>query len=109
MSKWTEFCDDIGIELQSSYNGYGSGGLQYPTFTAEKQLAVMEFLSEYDFNSYSYRLTEEGELKWTITLEADWPVGHGDSFSDALIDLVTKIYPRLLESRQKALKEILEK
>lgn len=109
MSKWIELCDEVGVELQSTYSRYDEGGLRYPSFTAEKQLEVIEFLSEFDFNSWSYRLTEDGDLEWKLTLEDSLAEGSGSDYSEALSDLLKKLYPKLLEAKQQALKGILEK
>lgn len=109
MSNWTELCDELGVEQQSSYSRYSDGGLCYPSFTAAKQLEVIEFLSGDKFNSYSYRLTDDGELEWKLTLESPLGEGHGSSYSEALVSLIKNVYPRLLEAKKQKLKRILEK
>ena len=109
MSKWTELCDELGVELQSTYSRYTEGGLKYPSFTAEKQLEIIEFLSKYDFNSWSYRLTEDSELEWTLILEDSLAEGHGKSYEDALINLIKKLYPKLSETEQQEIVRILNK
>ena len=92
---WQDLCKELDISSE-----FG--------FSAEKQLKVIELLSEYDFNSYSYRLTEDSELEWTLTLENNWVEGHGKSYSEALADLLINLYPRLLEARQQALVKVLK-
>ena len=109
MSNWTELCDELELDQQSTYSRYSDGGLKYPSFTAEKQLEVIEFLSGYDFNSWSYRLTDDSVLEWKLTLEGSQVEGHGRSYSEALVDLIKNLYPTLSEAAQQGLKRILNK
>ena len=93
--RYKELCKELGINLNCE-------------FTAEKQLKVIELLSEYDFNSWSYRLTEDSELEWKLTLEDSWVEGHGKNYGEALANLLINLYPHLLETKQQALVKVLE-
>ena len=95
MSQWHDLCRELNIEPKTE-------------FTAEKQLKVIELLSGYDLNSYSYRLTDNSDLEWSLTLENSWAEGHGKSYCEALANLLTNLYPRLLEAMQQVLVRILE-
>ena len=108
MSKWTELCDELDLELQPYNDPFGDGGWRYPSLNADKQLKVIELFSSYDFNSYSHRLTDSSPLEWVITLEDNWGTGRGKSFEEALIALIKNVYPNLLEAVQQDLIRILE-
>ena len=93
-SKWERLKDELEINSDAA-------------FTAQKQLDVVELLSAYGLNSFSYRLTDSSELEWTITSNVQGFEGHGKSYNEALADLLIKLYPILLEARQQAIKKIL--
>ena len=96
MCRWKELCKELDIQPNSE-------------FTAEKQLEVIELLSDYNLSSYSYRLTDNSDLEWTIETDTECGIGRGKSYSEALADIVANMYPTLLEAKQQALVRILEK
>lgn len=104
-SKWEELCNYLGIQKSPSANGDWA----LPMFTAAKQLEIIEEFSNYDFSSYSYRLTDSSVLEWNASLSNLDINGYGSSFSEALSDLLRKLYDKMDKTEQEKLIGILWK
>ena len=94
--KWSELCELIGIKCIDE--------CCYPSFDLTKQWKIVDFFADDDI-SFS-RVGMDGE--WMIGLTAEVVRGFGSTREEAMIDLLIKLWPNLLEGEQNCLKMILE-
>ena len=103
MSKWIEVCEKYGIEKKPHYNY--TDGYQYPQFTVEKQMKIIDFFAD---SSVSIDKFHKDNERYMISLMSEVARGFGDTIEEAFEDLLINVHDDLLEAEQQALKKILE-
>lgn len=81
-------------------------GLDYPPFTAEKQLELIKFLMEIDF---SWVIASQGEdTKFIFYVGYEHSSGDFKEFTEALAEIINNIWQDLTEEKRKQIKDILK-
>ena len=120
MSEITKLYENVGIEKIRNCKGCeyeeedicpdncSQQQLEYPPFTAEKQIALIKLLSYY----YNITISKNFENDYTFQCEGDdvrrYVFTSGQDFAEQLASFVNMCYEFLPEEEQQQLKEILE-
>lgn len=102
MSKWIEVCEKYGIERKPHYNY--TDGYQYPQFTAEKGMKIIDFFAD---SSVSIDKSPSRD-EYMVSLMSEVAKGYGKTLDEAFEDLLINVYDDLLEAEQQAIKNILK-
>lgn len=105
MNEVTKLYENAGVSCKPNYI-YNKvpilSGLDYPPFTAEKQLLLIQWLAETRPIHINFSFD-----KWTIEGMVRYGIKY-DTFKDALSGYINQIWQSLTEEKHKQVKGILE-